>query len=424
MKLLFAPKAAACWVRRRWAKPGSTSAMDVVAMVIQKNGTVYDLEEAELSYAPAVRQRQGPGQHDRFRRRQHPPRRRSAGPLERLADAGAFRRANALGARRGRNPSEVAAGAVPGTVNIPLGELRVRLSELPRDREIWVHCGVGQRLYYASRILRQPASASAISWAGSVCTAPACSRAAAGNGEIRLALIASAAAAASSPYLQIPVAPGRTAVPPRWCGPSTAPCASAPVPGPVPPRAPTVATPSPAARRSGRTTISSSQHTSAPSAVLTERTAGSPSPQFPGPRRDEEQAACGVVDDQPQAADLLRSVGPESASAVKSTPNSWAICGMSAAVACPMHGISRPFEPVGPGRGARGLSYAAGPPARTLSSKAASCGASTSTPWPCSTCRRAARPECLPMTICPARRPMDCGLKASYVRRSGNSPRT
>ena len=54
-----------------------------------------------------------------------------------------------------RTAAEVAAGAVPGTVNIPLGELRRRMHELPRDREIWVHCGVGQRSYYASRILQQ-----------------------------------------------------------------------------------------------------------------------------------------------------------------------------------------------------------------------------------------------------------------------------
>jgi rhodanese-related sulfurtransferase len=44
---------------------------------------------------------------------------------------------------------------VPGSVNIPLGELRARLGELPRDREIWVHCGIGQRGYYAARVLRQ-----------------------------------------------------------------------------------------------------------------------------------------------------------------------------------------------------------------------------------------------------------------------------
>ena len=36
-----------------------------------------------------------------------------------------------------------------------LSELRMRLKELPKDREIWVHCGVGQRSYYASRILKQ-----------------------------------------------------------------------------------------------------------------------------------------------------------------------------------------------------------------------------------------------------------------------------
>ena len=54
-----------------------------------------------------------------------------------------------------RTRAEAAAGAVPGSVNIPLGELRARLEELPRGREIWVHCGVGQRSYYASRILKQ-----------------------------------------------------------------------------------------------------------------------------------------------------------------------------------------------------------------------------------------------------------------------------
>ena len=49
----------------------------------------------------------------------------------------------------------VAAGAIPGTIHIPLGELRSRLNELPRDKEIWVHCAVGQTAYYAARILKQ-----------------------------------------------------------------------------------------------------------------------------------------------------------------------------------------------------------------------------------------------------------------------------
>ncbi len=44
---------------------------------------------------------------------------------------------------------------MPGAVNIPLGELRGRLDELPRDREILVICRSGQRAYYATRILLQ-----------------------------------------------------------------------------------------------------------------------------------------------------------------------------------------------------------------------------------------------------------------------------
>ena len=54
-----------------------------------------------------------------------------------------------------RSATAVAAGAIPGTIRIPLGELRARLAELPRDREIWVHCGSGQTSYYAVRLLRQ-----------------------------------------------------------------------------------------------------------------------------------------------------------------------------------------------------------------------------------------------------------------------------
>jgi rhodanese-related sulfurtransferase len=43
----------------------------------------------------------------------------------------------------------------PGAIHIPLGQLRSRLDELPRDREIRVLCRSGQRAYYATRILLQ-----------------------------------------------------------------------------------------------------------------------------------------------------------------------------------------------------------------------------------------------------------------------------
>ncbi len=54
-----------------------------------------------------------------------------------------------------REPSEVAAGTIPGARNIPLGQLRKRLGELPKDKEILVFCQVGRRGYLATRILTQ-----------------------------------------------------------------------------------------------------------------------------------------------------------------------------------------------------------------------------------------------------------------------------
>jgi rhodanese-related sulfurtransferase len=50
---------------------------------------------------------------------------------------------------------ELAVENVKGAVNIPLGQLRARLEELPRGKEINVICRSGGRAYYATRILLQ-----------------------------------------------------------------------------------------------------------------------------------------------------------------------------------------------------------------------------------------------------------------------------
>ncbi len=54
-----------------------------------------------------------------------------------------------------RDAFELAVEAVPGAMNIPLSELRGRLGELPRDKEINVICRSGQRAFAATRILMQ-----------------------------------------------------------------------------------------------------------------------------------------------------------------------------------------------------------------------------------------------------------------------------
>ena len=52
-------------------------------------------------------------------------------------------------------PYERSFGFIQGSVNIPLGEIRERFEELPRDKEIIISCQVGLRAYIASKILKQ-----------------------------------------------------------------------------------------------------------------------------------------------------------------------------------------------------------------------------------------------------------------------------
>jgi NADPH-dependent 2,4-dienoyl-CoA reductase/sulfur reductase-like enzyme/rhodanese-related sulfurtransferase len=122
--------------------------IDVIATVIQKQGTVFDLEEAELCYAP-----QYGGAKDPVNFAGMIAANVVRGDVE-LAPWNEVHDTDAL-LLDVREAAEFAAGRIDDAVNIPLGQLRDRLNELPADREIWVNCGVGQRAYYACRLLTQ-----------------------------------------------------------------------------------------------------------------------------------------------------------------------------------------------------------------------------------------------------------------------------
>eukprot|EP00708_Paratrimastix_pyriformis_P002356 GAFH01001102.1.p1 GENE.GAFH01001102.1~~GAFH01001102.1.p1 ORF type:complete len:592 (-),score=231.32 GAFH01001102.1:198-1913(-) len=131
------------------AGQGADSRINAVAMAIQGRMTVYDLEQAELAYAPPF-----------------------SGPKDPVNMAGML----AAGVLRGdqamtswdrispadfvldvRSPQEATVGPIlkGHPVNIPVEQLRSRLAELPRDKPINVTCAVGVRAYLAVRILLQ-----------------------------------------------------------------------------------------------------------------------------------------------------------------------------------------------------------------------------------------------------------------------------
>ena len=54
-----------------------------------------------------------------------------------------------------REPNEYQIGKIPGSTLIPLGEVPQRVDEIPRDKEIVVHCKMGGRSAKAAAFLRQ-----------------------------------------------------------------------------------------------------------------------------------------------------------------------------------------------------------------------------------------------------------------------------
>jgi rhodanese-related sulfurtransferase len=54
-----------------------------------------------------------------------------------------------------RTALEFVEGNIPGSINIPVDELRSRLHEIDKQRNIYIYCQIGLRGYLAQRILLQ-----------------------------------------------------------------------------------------------------------------------------------------------------------------------------------------------------------------------------------------------------------------------------
>ena len=149
---------------------GVDKRIDVLAVAIQAGMTVFDLEEMELAYAPQYGSAKDPINMAGFvaaglLRGDHPQL-----DLETVLAAPPEQRPLLVDVR---TPQEFSQGHIPGALNIPVDELRSRLGELPRDRQIAIYCQVGQRGYLATRILKQ-AGFSAANIGGGYKTYQAC----------------------------------------------------------------------------------------------------------------------------------------------------------------------------------------------------------------------------------------------------------
>ncbi len=130
---------------------GVDKRIDVIATAIRAGMTVYDLEKLELAYAPPYSSAKDPVNMAGFT---------AANILKGDMKVIHWDEIQAIDRSQSmlvdvRTPLEFGIGAIEGAVNIPLDDLRTRIDEMPRNKEIIIYCQVGLRGYIAARILMQ-----------------------------------------------------------------------------------------------------------------------------------------------------------------------------------------------------------------------------------------------------------------------------
>lgn len=150
-KILFDPIDGRLLGAQAVGTDGVDKRIDVLATALQAGLSVHDLAELELAYAPPFGSAKDPINMAGMAAQNV-----LSGDAETIQWNEVAERDTAKTVLLDvRDPGETAAGMIGGALNIPLPQLRNRLNELPKDREILVYCQAGQRAYFASRILKQ-----------------------------------------------------------------------------------------------------------------------------------------------------------------------------------------------------------------------------------------------------------------------------
>ncbi len=152
IKLIFCPSSGKILGAQIVGTDGVDKRIDVLATAIHGNMTVMDLEELELAYAPPYSSAKDPVNMAGFV---------ASNVLK--GDVSIVHWHEFVSLRQNgaefidlRSKDEIeAAGAIPGSLHIPINKLRKSLGQLDPNKEYILYCAVGMRGYLAHRILVQ-----------------------------------------------------------------------------------------------------------------------------------------------------------------------------------------------------------------------------------------------------------------------------
>jgi NADPH-dependent 2,4-dienoyl-CoA reductase/sulfur reductase-like enzyme/peroxiredoxin family protein/rhodanese-related sulfurtransferase/TusA-related sulfurtransferase len=150
LKLLFSPEGK-IYGAQAVGVEGVDKRIDVIATAMYAGLKVYDLEELELGYAPPYGSSRDPVNIVGFA---------AANVLRGDVKTMHWKDVNKLDRHAftildARLPEELALGAIDGSINIPLQQLRTYINEIPKDKPVLVYCQTGHRSYFATRALNQ-----------------------------------------------------------------------------------------------------------------------------------------------------------------------------------------------------------------------------------------------------------------------------
>ena len=125
---------------------GVEKRVDVIATIMRNNGTVQDMIDAELCYAPPYSSAKDPVNILGMS---------ADNILKGLVKPAYFEDLKGAVVIDVRPNMIYKMGTIDGAINIPIAEIRSRLDEIPKDKKVILSCNTGYTSYCASRILAQ-----------------------------------------------------------------------------------------------------------------------------------------------------------------------------------------------------------------------------------------------------------------------------
>lgn len=151
IKITFSPTDGKLYGAQIVGYDGVDKRIDEYALIIKQKGTVYDLMALEHAYAPPFSSAKDPVAVSGYVAGNILSGKMTPLYWRELAEAD-LTKATLVDVR---TADEYELGSIPGSVNIPLDELRPRMNEIPADKPVFLYCGVGLRGYLASNILKE-----------------------------------------------------------------------------------------------------------------------------------------------------------------------------------------------------------------------------------------------------------------------------